>query len=110
MNKLSKSIILLLSVLGIAVAETKNCGCSEKSPSRAATLIGEKKLSFTVLGMSCSSCEKDLTEKLKKLETVINVDLASHKEKSVKLTVKPDACETTLKEEIKKAGYLVKEK
>lgn len=104
-----KILLFLISLSCIALSESDNCGCAEKSHSRAAELVGEKKLSFTVLGMSCGSCEADLTKKLEKLKSVIKVEKADHQEKSVILVVKPDACKTSLKEAISKAGYFVKE-
>ncbi len=104
-----KFLTLFAILACLSFAETKNCGCSEASHSRAAELVGEKKLNFTVIGMSCGSCEKGLTEKLKKVEGIISVDKVDHQEKAVAVTVKPDVCETTLKEAITKAGYLVKD-
>jgi len=104
-----KFFTLLAILTFLSFAETKNCGCSEASHSRAAELVGEKKLNFTVIGMSCESCEKGLTEKLKKEEGIISVDKVNHQEKLVMVTVKPEVCETVIKQAITKAGYFVKD-
>ena len=110
-----KLTLCLLALASLTFADTteatkkENCGCSEKSHSRASDLLGEKKLNFTVLGMKCGNCSANLTKKLKEVKEILTVDQVDHEKKSVQVTVKPEVCETVVKNAITKAGYFVKE-
>ena len=100
-------IITASLLLGAYAEEGKNCKCSENDPSRAATLLGKKQVTLTVIGMSCASCENALTEKLKKEKAIISVDTVDHAKKVVTVTVKPEVCESVVTDAITKAGYYV---
>jgi|GEM_PF-6246893 len=106
-----KLFLTILSALALANAEQgEECNCSETEHSRASLVTGattQKQFSFTVIGMSCTSCEEDLTKKLEKVEEITSVEKVSSAEKVVTVSVSSGTSETVIKEAITKAGYYV---
>ncbi len=67
-----------------------------------------KELIIKVEGMVCNGCENRVQNALKTIEGVESV-VASHINKTVKVTVKNEVTENVIKEKIEDIGFKVKE-
>ncbi len=105
MNFMLKTPSILLASLTLLSADTGSCNCAATSHSRAATVMGQKTLSYQVQGMKCGGCARGLTQKLEQIDGLIKVDKVDHEAQLVQLTVAPEVCETTVQQVITQAGY-----
>ena len=76
--------------------------------TKAGFLVKGEVLTFPVIGMSCSSCEKSLSAKITQVEGILSVLSASHTDKQLTVLASTSACKGTIEKAIKDAGFLVK--